>query len=90
MIAPDTLAKVAAQVEAVGLAEATVAALRQAWPGVHFTFCAEDDIPARLSPAAEGKDFGIYLVSGAEHCVAFTDHLEAATGLVLAARYEED
>lgn len=90
MIAADTLAKVVAQVEAVGLGEATVTALRQAWPGVHFTWCSEDDIPARLSPTAEGKDFGIYLVSGAEHCVAFTDQLEAATGLVLAARSEED
>jgi hypothetical protein len=90
MIAPDTLAKVIEQVNAVGLAEATVSALRQAWPGVHFTYCSEDDIPARLNPVAEGEGFGIYLVSGAEHCVAFTDHLEAATGLVLAVQSEED
>lgn len=89
MIAPDTLAKVVAQVDAVGLGETTVAALRQAWPGVHFTYCAEDDVPARLTPVAEGKDFGVYLVSDAEHCVAFTDHLEAATGLVLATRSED-
>lgn len=89
MIAADTLAKVVAQVDAVGLTEATVTALRQAWPGVHFTYCSEDDIPARLSPVAEGVGYGVYLVSGAEHCVAFTDHLEAATGLVLAANSEE-
>lgn len=89
MIAADTLAKVVAQVDAVGLTEATVTALRQAWPGVHFTFCSEDDIPARLKPLAEGVGYGVYLVSGAEHCVAFTDHLEAATGLVLAANSEE-
>lgn len=88
-IAADTLAKVVAQVDAVGLAETTVTALRQAWPGVHFTWCSEDDIPARLKPAAEGAGYGVYLVSGAEHCVAFTDHLEAATGLVLAANSEE-
>ena len=89
MIAADTLAKVVAQVDAVGLTEATVTALRQAWPGVHFTYCSEDDIPARLSPVAEGVGYGVYLVSGAEHCVAFTDHLEAATGLVLADNSEE-
>jgi hypothetical protein len=88
MIAPDTLAKVVAQVDAVGLGETTVTALRQAWPGVHFTYCSEDDIPARLSPVAEGEGFGVYLVSGADHCVAFTDHLEAATGLVLAVQTE--
>ncbi|TCJ11566.1 hypothetical protein EZJ19_15555 [Parasulfuritortus cantonensis] len=90
MIAEDTLAKVVAQVDSVGLGEATITALRQAWPGVHFTYCSEDEVPARLKPVADGRDFGVYLVSGAEHCVAFTDHLEAATGLVLAARSEED
>jgi hypothetical protein len=89
MIAPDTLTKVTAQVDAVGLSEEAVLALRQAWPGVHFTYCSEDDIPARLDPVAKGAGFGVYLVSGAEHCVAFTDHLEAATGLVLAADSEE-
>lgn len=89
MIAQDTLAKVADQVSAVGLTEATITALRQAWPGVSFTYCTEDDVPARLKPAAEGEGFGIYLVSGAEHCVAFTDHLEAATGLVLAEQTED-
>jgi hypothetical protein len=89
MIAADTLAKVVAQVDAIGLGEATVAALRQAWPGIHFTWCLDDDIPARLKPVAQGAGYGVYLVSGAEHCVAFTDHLEAATGLVLAARSED-
>lgn len=89
MIAADTLAKVTAQVDAVGLSEATITALRQAWPEVHFTFCSEDDIPGRLNPVAEGAGYGVYLVSGAEHCVAFTDHLEAATGLVLAEQTED-
>jgi len=89
MIARDTLAKVIEQVAAVGLSESTVMALRQAWPGVHFTYCSEDDIPARLSPFAEGDGFGVYLVSNAEHCVAFTDNLEAATGLVLATQSED-
>ena len=31
----------------------------------------------------------VYLVSGSEHCVAFTEHLEAATGLVLAAASDD-
>lgn len=90
MIALDTLAKVVAQVDTAGPGEATVAALRQAWPAIHFTCCTEGDIPGRLRPVAEGEGYGVYLVSGAGHCVAFTDHLEAATGLVLAVRDEED
>ncbi|MDD5366042.1 MAG: DUF6129 family protein [Gallionellaceae bacterium] len=89
MIADDVLAKVVAQVDAVGLGEATVTALRQAWPDIHFTWCSEDDIPGRLMPVAVGAGYGVYLVGGAEHCVAFTDHLEAATGLVLASESED-
>lgn len=89
MISADILTKVVTYTEATGLTEATIADLRQAWPGVSFTYCSEDDIPARLKPVAEGDGFGVYLVSGAEHCVAFTDHLEAATGLVLAEQTED-
>ena len=89
MIAADTLTKVVAEVDAIGLSEAIIADLRKAWPGLSFTYCSEDDIPARLTPVAEGAGYGVFLVSGAEHCVAFTDHLEAATGLVLAAQTED-
>lgn len=79
------LAAVAARVAELELSEANVAHLRREWPGIHFTFCDEDDIPARLSPVLEGADFNLYLVSNAEHCVAFTSQPEAATGIVLAA-----
>lgn len=89
MITPETLAQVAAKVGEVGVSEAGRDALRQSWPGIHFTCCSEDDVPARLQPAAEGAGFAIYLVSGAQHCVGFTNHLEAATGLVLAATSED-
>lgn len=89
MITPDTLAQVITQANAAGLGEATLSDLRQAWPGVHFTCCSENDIPGRLKPVAEGIGYSVFLVSGAEHCVAFTDHLEAATGLVLAELSDE-
>jgi hypothetical protein len=90
MIAADTLARVTAQVaELGGLSEPAVAALRQAWPDIHFTWCSEDDVPAQLQPASAGDGFAIYLVSGAQHCVGFTNHLEAATGLVLATTSDE-
>lgn len=89
MIATDTLDQVVAKLGEVGLSEAAIADLRAGWPGVHFTYCSEDDIPGRLKPAAVGDGFAVYLVSGAEHCVAFTDHLEAATGLVLAVQSED-
>jgi len=89
-ISPALLEAVCAQVERDGLSEALVYALRRDWPGVHFTACAADDVPARLRPARAGAGFELYLVGGADHCVAFTDHLEAATGLVLALSDDDD
>lgn len=90
MITPETLAQVTARAGEVGLAAPGIAALRQAWPDIHFTACSEDDVPARLTPAAEGEGFAVYLVSGVQHCVGFTNHLEAATGLVLASVSDDD
>lgn len=90
MISSETLAEVTKKIGEVGPTEAGVAALRQAWPDLHFTYCSEDDVPARLAPASQGAGFALYLVSGAQHCVGFTNHLEAATGLVLATVSEDD
>ncbi|MGA7178019.1 MAG: DUF6129 family protein [Thiobacillaceae bacterium] len=89
MITAETLLVVYNQAAVHGPSEAILQSLRKAWPDVHFTLCSDDDVPARLSPAVEGETFNIYLVSNAEHCVAFTNHLEAATGLVLATQSEE-
>ena len=89
MISAETLSKVAAQVEAVGLDDNILTALRQAWPDLHFTVCSEDDVPARLMPAAQGAGFALYLITNASHCIGFTDHPEAATGIVLAETVDE-
>ncbi len=76
-------------IQAHGLNEGAITELRRRWPGVSFTLCSEDDVPARLTAYASGDGYDIYLVSGAEHCVAFTEHIEAATGLVLATLSED-
>ena len=80
----DLLAAIAARATELDLSEASISHLRREWPGVHFTFCDEDDVPARLNPVLEGPGFNLYLISNAEHCVAFTSQFEAATGIVLA------
>ncbi len=85
----DILAAVAARAAEMDLSEASVTHLRREWPGVHFTFCGEDDVPARLSPVLEGQGFNLYLVNNADHCVAFTGDLEIATGIVLATVSED-
>jgi hypothetical protein len=89
MITAETLAAVCDQAAAQGLSEVTLQSLRQGWPDLHFTLCSDDDIPARLTPAVEGEGFNLYLVSNAQHCIAFTTEPEAATGLVLATQSEE-
>jgi hypothetical protein len=90
MIHAGILDGLGAIIRARGLNETAIAELRRRWPGVSFTLCAEDDVPARLAAHASGDGYAVYLVSGAEHCVAFTEHVEAATGLVLAAIDQDD
>ena len=85
----NLLAAVASRATELELSEASVAHLRREWPGIHFTFCGEDDVPARLNPFLAGDGFNLYLVSNADHCVAFTSQLEAATGIVLATVSED-
>jgi hypothetical protein len=85
----DILSAVATRAAELELSEASVAHLRREWPGIHFTFCGEDDVPARLNPVFEGQGFNLYLVNNADHCVAFTSDLEIATGIVLATVSED-
>ena len=85
----NVLNAVAARAAELDLGEAGIAHLRREWPGVHFTFCGEDDVPARLTPFLAGDGFNIYLVNNADHCVAFTSQIEAATGIVLATVSED-
>ncbi len=85
----ELLAAVATRAGELELSEAGIAHLRREWPGVHFTFCNEDDVPARLNPFTQGDGFNLYLVNNADHCVAFTSQLEAATGIVLATVSED-
>lgn len=89
MIDGAMLDAVETKVIAAGAEETTVALLRTAWPGVHFTYCMDDDIGA-LEPFREAKGFNIYLVTGREHCISFTNSMEAATGVVIACLDESE
>lgn len=72
-------------------------AMRALFPGLRFTCCADDDIPARSKPVAEvGKAAGgkaplfrLYLIDASEHCLRLTNDPELACGVVLA-RCDED
>ena len=83
MLAPETIEKIVAGVVAEGLTEVTVARLRERHPGIHLTYCLDDDVAARR-PYLEAAGFNVYLVDGREHCLKLTPDIELATGLVLA------
>ena len=64
--------------------------LRGMFPGRHITVCGENEIPARLSPAAANAVSEIYFVASGGHCLSLTNDADAATGIVVALRGEDD
>ncbi len=89
MIAEPDLDRIGAQVTGRAADETLVAELRAAWPGVHFTCCSEDDIPANLEPVRLLGACNLYLVDSSDHCLRLTSDPERATGVVLASVEEE-
>jgi hypothetical protein len=83
MLIPEQIQEIAAKVAAAGVAEDTVAMLRQQYPNIHFTYCMDDDIPNH-APVAACATFNLYLVDGREHCLCLTHDYAAATGLAIA------
>ncbi len=76
--------------EAVGK-QPDAASLRARFPGIVFTECSEDDIPARARPVAEVGAYALYLVGSPDgHCLSLTADMEAAHGVVVARREDEE
>lgn len=91
MIAQETLDRIASTAASLGvLDEQALDSLKQSWPDLRFTFCNDDDMPARLPPSLQCGSFNLYLVGGGEHCLSLTKDLEQAVGVVLACVDEED
>jgi hypothetical protein len=63
--------------------------LRAAFPTIHVTVCGEDDVPPRLTPAAENQHCYLYYVDANEHCLKLTTDAEAATGVAVALRSDD-
>lgn len=83
MISPEQLQHIAEAVSARVLDETLVGDLRGEYPGIHFTYCMEDDIPNH-QPILEFEGFNLYLVDGREHCLCLTRDYQHATGVVIA------
>jgi len=88
MISQETLALIAGTISAAGVDESVIAALRNDYPQLHFTYCSEDDIPNN-EPVLEQEQFNLYLVDGREHCLCLTRDFENATGVVVAEIYQD-
>lgn len=83
MISPEQLQRIAAAIRVQTLNESLVSDLRSEYPGIHFTYCMEDDIPNH-EPMLESQEFNLYLVDGRDHCLCLTRDYDHATGIVIA------
>ncbi len=91
MIAAETLDQIASKVASLGeLNDEVLASLKKNWPDLRFTFCNDDDMPARMPSALQRENFNLYLVGGSEHCLSLTTDAGQAIGVVLACVDEED
>lgn len=86
---PELVATIADQVQGRELDESVVAALREAYPNVHFTYCMDDDIHSG-KPVLSRTGFNVYLVDSREHCLCLTDDYDTASGMVLAETFDEE
>jgi len=83
MITTEQVTAIAVKIEALGVDETTVSALRQQYQPIHFTYCMDDDLPNN-TPIIEHKGFNLYLIDGREHCLCLTNDYDTATGIVIA------
>lgn len=88
MISAEQLQRIASAIRSQTLNETVVTALRGEYPGIHFTYCMDDDLP-NVEPVLEGESFNLYLVDGREHCLCLTNSYEHATGIVIAEVIED-
>ena len=88
MISSEQLQQIAATISSDTLSESFIAKLREEYPGIHFTYCMEDDI-SNHEPMLESEGFNLYLVDGREHCLCLTRNYEHATGVVVAEVLED-
>lgn len=86
---PQVVEEVAAVAVRQNLDESLLQSLRSAWPGVHFSYCMDDDV-CGVEPVRALPGVNLYLVNGREHCLSLTTDPATATGLLLAEVDDDD
>lgn len=89
MISTAQLQALEQRIATATLNDELIAQLRQEFAPLHFTYCADDDV-ASIAPVSENDGFNLYLIDGREHCLALTNDLTIATGVVVAEVYPDD
>jgi hypothetical protein len=87
MITPQKLV----QVGEATMLDPRAASLRQRFPDLHFTECSENDVSPRYQPALSLDAYDLYLISGSSgDCLALTNTPESATGILVAAKVDDE
>ena len=87
MITPGQLARIGEAAQA----DACVASLRRHFPDLHFTECSDDDVSPRYRAALSFPGYALYLITGASgHCLELTNDPASATGILIAAKADEE
>ncbi len=80
-----------AQVGEAALLDGSAAALRQRFPELHFSECSEDDVSPRYKIAFSIPGYELYYITGATgHCLELTNDAEIATGILIAAKVDDE
>jgi len=83
LIEQSTIDAIVTRVESGSIDEQCMGALRSEFPGLHFTWCMDDDIGSEKA-LLEKKGFNLYLVNGEKHCLSLTTDPSIANGVVIA------
>lgn len=89
MITEQTVIDIAERLAGPGLDGSIPQRLRAAFPGIHFTYCMDDDVMG-CPPVLERAGFNLYLIDSRDHCLALTRQYPLATGIVVAEVIEDD
>jgi len=71
------------------LEESLLGGLRDAFAGIHFSFCQDEDVIA-ATPVHSGDSFNLYLIDSRDHCLTVTQEMSVAGGILVAERDIED
>ena len=81
--------ELAARVATHGASAEMLTVMRFEHPGVRFTACSENDVPALLQPWLSHGNVNVYLLDATEHCVSLTKDPAIACGMLFALNDDE-